>query len=104
MATEILYQQDELELIFRACVEHWSRDTCAVSSVTTMILHPAYQRIIGLGRQALPLLFQELRANPGHWFWALRSITGEDPTKPGDDFQHAIEGWLRWGQTHGYIE
>jgi hypothetical protein len=40
-----------------------------------MVTHPAYQQIIGLGKEALPLLFGELRRAPDHWFWALRAIT-----------------------------
>ena len=31
-----------------------------------------------MGKQALPLIFEELRRKPNHWFWALNAITGQD--------------------------
>lgn len=93
----------ELEHIFRTCVEEWSAATQFTSSVTQMILHPAYQRIVGLGRQAIPLLLAELEVRPDHWFPALRSITGEGPADPDDDFDQAVQAWLRWGRERDYI-
>jgi len=41
--------------------------------------HHAYQRIIGMGDQAIPLLLRELQREVDLWFWALEAITGEDP-------------------------
>jgi hypothetical protein len=43
--------------------------------------HPAYQRIIEMGQPVMPLIFRELEREPDHWFWALQSITGENPVK-----------------------
>ena len=44
-----------------------------------MAMHPAYQQIVGMGRSAVPFILKELANGPGHWFWALRAISGEDP-------------------------
>ena len=43
-----------------------------------MVLGP-YQQIIGMGQAALPFIFNELRTEPRYWFWALESITCENP-------------------------
>src|SRR5580658_1570612 len=41
-----------------------------------------YQKIIAMGPPAVPLILEELRASPDHWFWALCALTGEDPVPP----------------------
>ena len=53
--------------------------TAMFSSITEIAMHPAYQQIIGMGSIAIPFIMRELENRPAHWFWALKSITGEDP-------------------------
>ena len=67
-------------------------------------MHPAYQQIIGLGERALPLIFQELRREPDHWFWALAAITGKNPVPEEDagDLEAMANDWLSWGDAQGY--
>ena len=40
---------------FYSLAEAWRQDVRVTSSLTEMILHPAYQRIIGMGFAAVPL-------------------------------------------------
>lgn len=89
---------------FRDLVAKWKADTMYVSSVTQMATHPAYQQIIGMGRSALPLLLRELAENGGHWFWALKAITGDDPVPPEDrgNVARMTAAWLAWGRANGY--
>jgi hypothetical protein len=74
------------------------------SSATDAAMHPAYQRIVGMGPQVLPLIFRELDECPGHWFWALRSITGANPVRPEDQGRAAAmrEAWLDWARRRGH--
>src|SRR5947207_10431415 len=51
---------------------------------TEIALHPAYQQIIGMGKEAIPLILEELQREEDHWFWALKSITGDDPVAPSE--------------------
>jgi hypothetical protein len=74
-----------------------------MTSVTRMVLHPAYQRIIGMGPAVLPLLLDELDERPDHWFWALNAITGQDPAGPGADLEAARAAWLQRGSDQGYL-
>lgn len=89
---------------FRELVRQWKEATAYLSSITDMSMHPAYQQIIGMGEAAVPLLFEELRREPDHWFWALKSITGEDPVAPDDrgKLDRMTHAWLEWAQAHGY--
>jgi hypothetical protein len=93
----------EIESEFARHVGYWKRDVRHVSSVTKMVSHPSYRRIIGLGKPALPLLFGELQRQADHWFVALNAITGVDPVPPGATFSEAAESWLAWGQKKGYL-
>lgn len=91
---------------FQRLAQQWKEDTALVSSITEKAMHPAYQQIIGLGKEALPLIFGEMkRAEPDHWFWALRAITGIDPVKPEvrGDVRGMTDSWLSWADSHGYL-
>jgi hypothetical protein len=94
----------ELERRFRQLVREWKEATLFTSSGSEMLLHPAYQRIIGLGKEAIPLLVAQLRSEPDHWFWALKSITGEVPVATCDrgNVKRMADAWLNWAQQRGY--
>lgn len=93
-----------LALEFRAHVEKWRKETQHTSSMTKMISHPSYRRIMGMGRDALPLILRELQARPDHWLVALNAITGEDPVPAESKFNEAVEAWLAWGKEKGYLQ
>ncbi len=94
-------QQD----LFGTLAERWRKETQDMSSVTAISMNFSYQRIIGLGDRAVPLILQELQQQPDHWFWALTAITGDDPVPPehSGDIVKMTEDWLRWGTQRGYI-
>lgn len=96
-------QPTKLERTFSDLAAKWSHDTALMSSVTQQSMHPAYQRIIGMGPAAIPLILRELQKRPDHWLWALNAITGEDPARPEDNFDEAVMAWLKWGKEKGYI-
>src|SRR5881296_4008791 len=92
-----------LEEQFNELAQAWYRDTRMLSSAQQIVLHPAYQKIIGMGKEALPFIFRELKRTRGHWLWALAMITREDRAKPGENFRNAVDSWLAWGQKMGYL-
>lgn len=88
---------------FQDLAREWRRDTAIHSSLFEIIVHPAYQQIIGMGSKALPFIFEELERRPGHWFWALTSITRTDPVAEGATMSEARDAWLAWGRRHRYL-
>src|SRR5947209_4796421 len=92
-----------LEEQFNELAQEWYRETRMLSSVHQIVLHPAYQKIIGMGRDALPFILRELKRTRGHWLWALAMITREDHAAPGQTFREAVDSWLQWGQEMGYV-
>jgi hypothetical protein len=89
---------------FGQLYREWKDATKFSSSTNEIAMHPAYQQIIGMGREAIPLIVEELRRQPDHWFWALKAITGEDPVDPSDRgrVRRMADVWLKWAQDHGY--
>lgn len=89
---------------FEQLAQQWKAETALLSDLSKKSMHPAYQRIIGMGQDALPLLLKELESHPSHWFWALRSITGANPVKPENRgrIKRMAQDWLAWGRDHGY--
>jgi hypothetical protein len=88
---------------FNEYAAKWYKETRRLSFVHQKAMHPAYQRIIGMGDKTLPFIFRELQQTHDHWMWALAAITGTDPTTSGQSYAHAVDTWLRWGEQHGYI-
>lgn len=112
--TEILQEQlanfsenqnsSNLSYQFEQLADQWRRETGHLSMMNDIVLNPSYQQIIGMGKPAIVLILQDLKKEPDHWFWALRSITGENPIQPDDRgrLQKMTEAWLEWGRQHGY--
>ena len=103
--TQRLSDQAQLEAKFNSLLAEWRKDVMFLSSVTDMSMHPAYQRIIGMGYAAVPLLLKELEREPDDFFWALSAITGENPIKKEDagNLAKMSEAWLEWGRNHNLL-
>jgi hypothetical protein len=95
---------DDLARRFAGFTTAWKAETKHLSSSSDIAMHWAYQRIIGMGSTALPLIFKEMSVRPDHWFWALRAITGVDPVQPEDrgKIKKMTAVWLRWAASEGY--
>lgn len=96
---------NDLETEFRTLADKWREETGMLSSTSKKAMHPAYQQIIGMGKRAIPLILQELKERPSHWFVALRSITGENPAPPeaAGCVKKIADAWIEWGQKKGHI-
>lgn len=98
------FANEPLSARFNALTNQWRRKTRHLSLMSDIVLNTAYQQIIGMGLPAIPLLLRELKHQPDHWFWALRSITGENPVPAADRgrLSKMAEAWLKWGEENGY--
>lgn len=99
------YYYNVLSEEFDTLSRKWKRETGFHSSLTLKFMHPSYQRIIAMGRAALPLILGELQQRPGHWFYALRFIAGKEGEEVpnADNIDDARSAWLEWGYRHRYI-
>lgn len=89
--------------LFEELADRWETETAFESVVSRKAMHPAYQRIIGMGDQAVPLILKRLQRMPRQWFWALTAITGEDPALGETTLDGASAAWLTWGRERGLV-
>lgn len=90
---------------FAKLANEWRRDTAVHSSSSIIYGHPAYQKIIAMGKEALPLILDDLSRTADQWFGALREITGTSPVKDEDrgNISAMKRAWLDWGLVNGYL-
>ena len=89
---------------FRRLAEEWKERSRYLSNTAQMALMRPYQRIIGMGEVAVPLILEELRREPDQWFWALEAITGENPVPPEATGKVRLmaDAWIEWGRQRGF--
>lgn len=90
-------------ILFNDLADRWEAETALESVAARKATHPAYQRIIGMGYPAVPLILGRLQREPRQWFWALTAITGEDPAHGETTADGATDTWLRWGRERGLV-
>lgn len=98
--SEISLRRSEAEKRFERLAQKWRKECAHLSSVREMVLHPAYQQIIGMGKEAVPFLLRELERQPDHWFWALWAITQDNPVPPEHQghVREMARDWLEWAR------
>ncbi len=104
-ALGIVPERGIAERFHRLAAEWKEQSRCLSNSAQMAMLRP-YQRIIGMGPTVVPLILEELRREPDHWFWALEAITEENPVPPEamGRVRQMAQAWIRWGEERGLIE
>jgi hypothetical protein len=94
----------EWEQRFHDLVSLWKRERGPHSSSARLAEHPAYQQILSMGPEVVPLLLRELEHEPDHWFRALHHLTGANPVPPESrgKVREMAAAWLRWGREQRY--
>lgn len=98
---------ESLEREFRSLAERWRNETTHLSISSEKANNFAYQQIVGMGEQVLPLIFRELETTTSDWFWALRAIARDRaPVIRAEDrgrVRRIAEIWMEWGKQIGYV-
>lgn len=104
-ATE-LAQRLTTEERFRALADSWKHESRYLSNLNPAFMFRSYQAIIGMGFPAVRLLLEEMRRQPGHWFWALEAITDANPIpeEARGNVRLMTAAWLEWGKQNGVID
>ena len=95
----------EIHERFRRLATDWKEKSHYLSNTAQMAMLKPYQRIIGMGEAVVPLILEELRREPDHWFWALEAITGENPVpaENAGSVPLTAQAWIEWGKKQGYL-
>jgi hypothetical protein len=91
------------DLRFRQLLGEWHKERGATSSITAMVLCPAYQKIIAMGSEAIPLILRQMESegdDPDHWSWALRALTSANPVPDAirGNMKAISNAWLTWAR------
>jgi len=88
---------------FERLATRWKAESRYLSNTVQMAMLDSYQRIIGMGEPAVPLILDELAREPRQWFWALQAITEEDPIPEVSrgKVREMAKAWIDWGQARG---
>jgi hypothetical protein len=102
---KVVDKTSKLEKEFNELSGTWYRETRMLSFARQKALHPCYQKIIGMGKDALPFIFRELQNGKGDWMWAIESIARlpDNPVPKGATYKDAVNVWLQWARANGYI-
>ena len=74
------------------------------SSMIRFLEHPSYLRILEMGVDAVPMILRRMEEDRGHWFHAMRTLTGAAPV-PEESWgriQEMNRIWLEWAKGQGY--
>ncbi|MGD1087412.1 MAG: hypothetical protein ABR955_01620 [Verrucomicrobiota bacterium] len=104
VAPTVSVDVSQLESEFDLLSKRWKKETQFQSSISAIVMHPAYLDIIGMGRPAIKFIHRDLKKETNHWFTALRAIAKISPIKPEDagNLKKMREAWLKWGKENGY--
>jgi hypothetical protein len=91
---------------FRRLAAEWKEQSRHLSNPAQIALLRPYQRIIGMGPAAVPLILQEMQREPDQWFWALEAITDENPVpaESAGKVRQMTQAWINWGKQNGYLQ
>lgn len=86
--------------MFDLLLSTWEEETTFISSISMIAKHPAKKEMINtLGKDAIPLLIEELERGPSHCcFIALGELTGVNPIpeEHRGRVQLMAEDWIKW--------
>jgi hypothetical protein len=89
---------------FQQLAAEWKQSSRHMSNTAQMAMLRPYQKIIGMGWDAVPLILEELQKEPNQWFWALEAITDENPVPPeaAGKVRQMAQAWIDWGKANGF--
>jgi hypothetical protein len=88
---------------FERLTSEWKEQSRFLSNTAQIAMLRPYQRIIGMGTAVVPLILEQLDREPDQWFWALESITDENPV-PREEMGNVkamARARLEWGRKQG---
>ncbi len=90
---------------FHRLATEWKEQSRFLSNSAQMAMLRPYQQIIGMGPAVVPLILDELRREPDQWFWALESITEQNPVPPEamGKVRLMAQAWVTWGEQRGML-
>jgi hypothetical protein len=84
----------------------WMEGVGPLSDPGKIVAHPAYTRIVEMGKPVIPIILRHLKREPSLLAWTLFDITGINPVHPSDsgNIERITKAWMKWGKQNKYIQ
>jgi hypothetical protein len=98
-------QETALESELLRNFAQWMEGVGPISDPRKIAAHPAYTRIVDMGKPAIPIILRHLKREPSLLAWTLFDITGTNPVRPSDSgkIDQITKTWIKWGKGNKYI-
>jgi len=99
-------RKSRLRKKFSNLKEEWRKETRLMSDTYRMSRNRHYRGIIEMGMDVVPIILEDLRVEPDHWFYALQKITNENPVSPSiqGHIKAMCSAWIKWGEDKRLIK
>jgi hypothetical protein len=82
----------------------WIEGVGPISDPKKILAHPAYTRIVDMGKPAIPIILRHLEREPSLLAWTLFDLTGANPVRPSDSgrIDKITKAWIKLGRENHY--
>jgi len=98
---------ESLRNAFKSYSDVWIEETAPYSSITSMMRHPLFDKIVSMDRDAAKFILQEMENGQIrlHWFPVLQRIARFDPVPEYSRgiLREMADAWLEWGRSQNLI-
>jgi hypothetical protein len=104
IASENLYK-DQLLARFLDLKAQWKRDTCFSSNPDSIVQNQKYIQIINLGKDIIPIIFEDWEVTDNLWFVALMYLTNNNPVAPEHIgyIREMKNDWREWAHRENIL-
>lgn len=98
-------ESENIQNLFENLAGIWKAETAFESNYNKIVNNQSYLQIIGLGKDVLPFIFDDLQKSNSLWFCALNAITRANPIQ-NEHIGNVLEmskDWLNWAKINNYI-
>ncbi len=92
---------------YNTYVNAWLSDTLYHSSISEIVRHSAFEKLVGMGEYTLIFTLEKLIAGDVriHWFPLLKKLAKFDPVPAADRgyIDRMTQHWVSWGKRSGKI-
>ncbi len=87
---------------FDTLADQWESETAVFSMAYQRTEHPAFGRILTMGKQAIPWAVERLREDV-LWYLVLERLVDNPPlTNAQGDMGRLQDAWLKWARDNGH--
>lgn len=99
------HKKELIKIQFEKLKKDWENLTAFYSSISEIVDNNPYRSIIGMGRDVLPFIIEDLSKTQNHWFYALNKITGKNPIPENHagNIELMTKDWLNWANENTVI-